>query len=73
MVSMKEAVSHARSFLTEQAGIPDPLLYLEELHLESGKWNIKFKCAYLMGKPDYYLVKVDDEKGEVVGFSKISP
>jgi hypothetical protein len=69
-MDVKQAVKIAREFLVQQAGFFDWNLQLEEVHLESGKWEIKFKYECFLHPAEYCTVSVDDTRAEVVGFRK---
>lgn len=70
MVTIDQAVEKAREFLTRRVGLANWFLYLEELKLEEGRWKLKFRYEPLLDKERFYLVEVDDVKGDIINFMK---
>ena len=70
MVTIDQAVEKAREFLTRKVGLANWFLYLEELKLEEGRWKLKFRYEPLIDRERFYLVEVDDVKGDVINFMK---
>lgn len=70
MVTIDQAVEKAREFLTRRVGLANWFLYLEELKLEEGRWKLKFRYEPLLDKERFYLVEVDDVKGDIISFMK---
>jgi hypothetical protein len=70
LVTIDQAVEKAREFLTRRVGLANWFLYLEELKLEEGRWKLKFRYEPLLDKERFYLVEVDDVKGDIINFMK---
>lgn len=70
MVTIDQAVEKVREFLTRKVGLANWFLYLEELKLEEGRWKLKFRYEPLIDRERFYLVEVDDVRGDVTNFMK---
>jgi hypothetical protein len=70
LVTIDQAVEKVREFLTRKVGLANWFLYLEELKLEEGRWKLKFRYEPLIDRERFYLVEVDDVRGDVTNFMK---
>jgi hypothetical protein len=67
MVNLKQATALAKKFL-EDNGVY--LTTLKDVCLQDDKWVVSFEYSFLLTLPTVYVVELEKESGEVIGYHK---